>query len=60
MKRYLNMKTCYGVETVDELSISDFENNKAFRAELRRLCVEYRDCGMNVYFSQRCDKTWKK
>lgn len=60
MKRYLNMKTCYGVETVDELSRSDFETNKAFKAELIRLCGEYIDSGMSVYVSQRCDKTWNK
>ena len=60
MKRYLNIKTCYGVETVDELSRADFETYKAFKSELRHLCAEYRDSGMNVYVSQRCDKTWNK
>lgn len=53
MVRYLNMKTSYGVETVDSLDTSDFATNKEFRAELRRLISEYHLCGMNVYSSQR-------
>lgn len=58
MIKYLNIKTAYGVETVDELNRKDFETYKEFKAELRRLINEYRMCNMFVYISQRCDKTW--
>lgn len=56
--KYLNLKTNYGVETVDELNPKDFKNYREFRTELRRLKNEYHSCGMNVYISQRADKTW--
>ena len=55
---YLNMKTNYGTETVDELDRNDFSSFKEFRNELIRLIKEYRLCGMNVYSSQRCDNSW--
>lgn len=58
--KYLNIKSHYGVETVDELSPSDFKTYKEFRQELRRLVSEYQLSGMNVYVSSRCDKTWSK
>ena len=57
--KYINTRTCYGVETVDELNPKDFNNYKAFRTELIRLFNEYRLAGFNVYISQRCDKTWR-
>ena len=57
-KRYLNMKTQYGVETVDQLTSVDFNSYKEFRIELRRLVSEYRLAGMNVYTSQRCAGNW--
>jgi len=59
-KVYLNMKSSYGVETVDELSRSDFDTGKQFRAEVRRLINEYHIAGMPVYASSRCTKDWKK
>lgn len=58
--RYLNLKTNYGVETVDQIDPKNFENRKSFRMELKRLVNEYHLCGMNVYLSQRCDKSWKQ
>ena len=58
--RYLNIKTSYGVETVDELNPSDFGIFKDFRVELSRLVSEYRMAGMNVYVSQRPCKDWNK
>ena len=58
-KRYLNMKTQYGVETVDQLTSVDFKSYKEFRIELRRLVSEYHLAGMNVYTSQRCASNWK-
>ena len=56
---YFNMKTPYGVETVDELDRKNFASFREFRAEARRLVSEYHLAGMNVYRSQRCTKEWK-
>lgn len=58
--KYLNIKTIYGVETVDELNPKDFETFKEFRAELKRLVKEYHIANMDVYISQRCCKEWNK
>lgn len=61
---YLNIKTNYGVETVDQLERKDFNINyqgyKDFCNELKRLKNEYRLSGMNVYSSQRSTNDWKK
>lgn len=53
MIKYLNFKSSYGTETVDQLDSRDFPSLKEFRKELIRLIQEYRLCGMNVYSSQR-------
>jgi len=58
-KRYFNIKTAQGVETVDELSEKDFSTFKEFRTELNRLVKEYRIAGMGVYTSSRCTKEWR-
>lgn len=57
---YFNMKTQYGVETVDELDRKDFKSFREFREEARRLVKEYHMAGMNVYRSQRSTKEWKE
>jgi len=57
---YLNIKSSYGIETVDQLSEKDFKTYKEFRSELIRLKNEYRLCSMDVYTSQRCTKEWSK
>jgi hypothetical protein len=56
--KYFNIKTSYGVETVDQLNQFDFLSYKEYRQELRRLISEYRISGMNVYISQRACKDW--
>jgi len=56
--KYFNIKTNQGVETVDELSLSDFNTYKEFKTELKRLVNEYRMCGMAVYISQRSTNDW--
>lgn len=56
--KYFNIKSNYGVETIDELNPKDFNSRKEFVKELRRLKGEYLLCGMSVYISQRPDKTW--
>lgn len=56
--KYFNIKTNYGVETVDEINPKDFKTYKDFRLELRRLKNEYKMAGMDVYISQRADSSW--
>jgi len=58
--KYINLKTNYGTETIDELNPKDFNTYKEFKTELRRLINEYHIAGIDVYSSQRCDKTWNK
>jgi hypothetical protein len=56
---YFNIKTNYGVETVDQISYKDFPTYKDFMDEKKRLLNEYRLCGMNLYLSRRSTKEWK-
>jgi len=56
---YFNIKTNYGVETVDQISDNDFASYKEFIAEKKRLLKEYHLSGMNVYLSFRCTKEWR-
>ena len=57
---YLNVKTNYGIETVDQLNRKDFILYRDYCNELRRLKNEYRLCGLNVYTSQRSTNEWKQ
>ena len=57
---YLNLKTHHGVETIDEIRLSDFESRKAMRVYTYKLIQSYHLSGMRVYKSQRCDSTWKR
>ena len=56
---YLNTKSAYGVETVDQIDRSDFSTYKEYKDELKSMLSNYNLCGMNVYISQRCTKDWK-
>jgi hypothetical protein len=56
--KYFNIKTEYGIETIDQLNINDFNDWREFRKELARLKKEYHLVGMNVYISQRATKEW--
>lgn len=56
---YLNMRSVYGVETVDQISSEDWPNQKEFIKELRSMVSNYHLAGMNVYVSQRCTNDWK-
>ncbi|UUV43264.1 hypothetical protein RCCWILLIS_92 [Rhodobacter phage RcCWillis] len=58
-KVFFNWKGGAGRETVDELSREEFETEKAFRAEIRRLVGEYHLCGMAVYTSSRACQNWR-
>lgn len=57
--RYFNIKSVYGIETVDELSEKEFNSYKEYRKELIRLLNEYRLIYDNVYTSSRCTNYWK-
>jgi hypothetical protein len=59
MTKYFNLRSVYGVETVDELSRNDFPTLKEYTAELRRLRTEYHLSGMPVYISTRSTKEWR-
>lgn len=56
MTKYFNIRSNYGVETLDSLSREDFADSKSFRAEIKRLLKEYHIAGINVYLSQRASK----
>jgi hypothetical protein len=58
--KYINLKSSYGIETVDQLSEKDFLTYKDFLQEFRRLLSEYRLAGMAVYSSNRSTKEWRK
>jgi hypothetical protein len=56
--KYFNIKTNYGVETIDQLDRKDFSTYSEYIAELKRLKNEYRLAGMDIYLSQRATKEW--
>lgn len=60
MVRYFNLKTVYGIETIDEFDSNDFPTFKEYRQELKRLAKEYRMAGMPVYTSQRATKEYSE
>jgi hypothetical protein len=56
---YLNMRTNYGTETVDQVCREDWPTYRDFKKEVNSLIYNYRLAGMQVYTSQRCTKDWK-
>lgn len=58
MKRYLNTRTEYGVETIDVLDSEDFKSSREFAQELRRLREEYTMSGSPCWVSRRATKEW--
>ena len=56
---YINIKTSFGVETIDQICKSDFIHFKEYLVEKRNVLKEYRTIYDNVYFSQRCTNDWK-
>ncbi len=58
--KYYNMKSVYGIETIDEINPKDYISYKEYRKELIRLRNEYRLCGMDVYISSRSTKDWRE
>ena len=58
---YLNLKSQYGVETVDQFTQGDDapQNWKEFRKYVNEMLRNYRESGMHVYKSQRCTQEWR-
>lgn len=56
---YLNMRSSYGVETVDEFTRELNQSPKEFRIYVNSMVREYHLSGMNVYKSSRSTKDWK-
>lgn len=56
MKKYINIKTQYGVETWDMVDSEEFESIKEYKVEIRNLINNYKLAGYNVYSSQRPSK----
>lgn len=56
MKKYINIKTQYGVETWDMVDSDEFESIKEYKVEIRNLINNYKLAGFNVYCSQRPSK----
>lgn len=59
MKRYFNVKTNYGIETIDEINKNDFKSRIEYINEKNRLIREYRLSGINVYLSSRSTKEYR-
>ena len=58
---YLNMRTVYGVETVDQFTQGEDapQEPKEFRKYVNGMARNYTEAGMQVYQSQRATKDWK-
>lgn len=53
MTKYINVRTNYGVETIDNVERDNFNTFSAYKKEVRRLIKEYQLSGVNAYPSQR-------
>ena len=63
MTTYLNLKTPEGVETIDEISQSDYNSFREFRIARRQLKAEYQSAHnyySGIYYSQRCTRDWQE
>lgn len=56
---YLNIKSTFGVETIDQIDKKDYTTIKEYKKTLRDLIKDYHISGQNVYTSLRCAKDWK-
>ena len=58
---YLNLKSQYGVETVDQFTQGENapQNWKEFRKYVNEMLINYLESGMQVYKSQRATKEWR-
>jgi len=53
MKKYLNIKTQYGVETWETVHREEFNSYKEFTNEIKNIKQNYSLMGYNLYTSQR-------
>ena len=56
---YLNIKSTFGVETIDQIDKKDYTTIKEYKKTIRDLIKDYHISGHNVYTSLRCTKYWK-
>ena len=57
---YFNIKTIYGIETIDHLEKEDFNSYSEYKQEIKRLINEYYLCKMYVYTSSRSTKEYRE
>ena len=53
MIKYINIKTQYGVETLEKIERNDFNTFREYSKEVKRLIKEYKLMGYNAYSSQK-------
>jgi len=56
--KYINIKTNYGTETLDEIRQKEFKTRRDYIKEYKKLLYEYRLSEQSVYLSQRASKDW--
>lgn len=56
---YLNLKSNYGIETVDEFTREETQSPKEFRLYVNEMVREYHLAGQSVYKSSRSTKDWR-
>ncbi|WBC28619.1 hypothetical protein TPMD04_65 [Thiohalocapsa phage LS06-2018-MD04] len=57
---YLNWKGLKGRETVDQFRPELGQSMREFRAYVREMVANYRECGIAVYKSSRPCANWKR
>lgn len=57
---YVNVKTVYGVETIDSIFRHEFKTRKDYLKDKRQRLADHRSTGMNAYYSQRATKEWRE
>jgi hypothetical protein len=58
--KYINIKTDYATETLDEIRREEFKTNRDYIKEYKRLLNEYRLNGLNAWLSIRPCKNWSE
>ena len=58
MIRYINCKTEFGIETIDELHSKEYANNKVFWKVLLNTLEDAQISGHKAYISIRASKEW--
>lgn len=57
---YLNIRSNYGTETVDEFTIDNGQSKRDFRKHVNEMNREYHKAGIDTYKSRRSTNDWKK